>query len=115
MAFKIKKSDHLYIPFNRFGFPLVNKRGDTRVYKNLKTLRRYIAPYGTNGSETPTTKAPANELSTYADIVEFAPVVHARWKHRTCTACRNTYSGKDNPKIGFSFCPFCGAKMDQRD
>lgn len=55
--------------------------------------------------------------------VEAEPVRHGNWKpfdedEYTCSLCGNifvTMDGGHPLSNGFKFCPFCGAKMDERE
>lgn len=69
MAYDVKKTDHLFIPFNRHGVALRDSKNNTRIYKDLKTLEQHNKK--SHGEEAWLTR------SFYVDVVEYAPV--QRW------------------------------------
>ena len=111
MAFDIKKTDHLFVPFNRFGVALRDSKQNTRIYKNRETLDRYCnyrtseQPYETRHND-------------YVEVVEYAPVVHARWdEDHKCTHCgvdavHHDIDGETVVYYPTRCCPHCGERMD---
>ena len=116
MAYDVKKTDHLFIPFSRFGSALRDSKNNTKIYKDIKTLEQH---------NKKSHDEPAWLTSNYyVDVVEYAPVVHGRWVKckdwdydYECSVCEG-YAGEDvdgdHNKLTL-YCPNCGAKMMDGD
>ncbi len=63
-----------------------------------------------------------NDTADLLESLEAEPVRHGHWKpfdedEYTCSVCGNifvTMDGEHPLSNGFKYCPFCGAKMDER-
>lgn len=76
MAYDVKKTDHMYVPFNRFGHALRDSRGNTKIYKDLRTLEQH------NKKDDDKPAWIASDF--YVDFMEYVPVVR----------CEDCASGK---------------------
>lgn len=112
MAVNIKKTDHLFVPFNQFGLPLSDRNSSVRIYKNLKTLQRY-------NQYKPTEMPWEVSAHSYVEVIEYAPLRRAKWLPARdigdccyrCSACGKVidhYLDEDD-----NYCAKCGAKMDK--
>ena len=122
MAFNISKTDHLFVPFNRFGFALRDSKCNTRVYKDLNTLKRY-------NKKLPDGLPVWDSLSgkCYTDYAEYAPVIHGRWVHDHYENCTEQFEIVKCSNCGYTayaiavfvkggnYCPNCGVKMDGKE
>ena len=80
MAYDVKKTDHLFVPFNRFGRGLRDSKGNTKIYKDLKTLKQH------NKKEDDKPAWLASDY--YVDYMEYVPVIRCKdCKHWVCGVC----------------------------
>ena len=134
MATDVKKTDHLFVPFNRFGHSLNDSKLNTKVYKSMKLLEHHNKK--DNGVQ------PWEASDCYSDVIEYVPVVHGRWIHPKgyvvsngflCSECGHEESSRHviNPLPGggckadengnffyppkTNYCPNCGADMRERE
>ena len=113
MAYDVKKTDHLFIPFSRRGLALRDSKNNTKIYKDIKTLKQH-------NKETHSEEAWLTN-QYYADVVEYAPVVHGRWievrGRYVCSVCKSRallHFGGIGQYLS-PFCPECSAKMDKEE
>lgn len=65
MAYDVKKTDHLFVPFNRLGHALRDSKGNTKIYKDLKTLKQH--------NKEDDGKPSMSASDYYVDFMEYAP------------------------------------------
>ena len=109
MAYDVKKTDHLFIPFSRLGSALRDSKNNTKIYKDRKTLEQH---------NRKSHDEPAWLTSGYyVDVVEYAPVVNGHWIDRVavkgeiyCSEC-GTIEKTTDSNYKSPFCPKCGARL----
>ena len=102
LAHRFEKGTHLYFPFKN-GLTVQDSQRKPRYYLTKESLQNNL-----------------NE-SDYSEVVEYAPVVHARWIETgyysssknpiyICSACHKEV--EDRYIKNHESCLHCGAKMD---
>lgn len=71
MAYDVKKTDHLFVPFDRFGHALRDSKGNSKIYKDMRTLEQH----NRKDDGKPAWLA---SLEFYVDFMEYAPVVRCK-------------------------------------
>lgn len=108
MASRLLQGESLFIPF-RDGVSISDSQLKPRMYKTQEAFKKSFPEYylGKDGVE----------------LIEYAPVVHGRWKNGVCPVCGfdiRCLTGENDLEQwvwdeGFNYCPQCGAKMDLED
>ena len=108
MATYIKASDHLFIPFDKFGMAIHDGKGNPKIYKDEDTLKRYCVP-------KPGAQPWEIRQKDYAFIQEYAPVVKAHWIHlSSCDKCSECGYETGKYEDAGRFCKACGALMIEK-
>lgn len=106
MAHRFEKGTHLFFPM-KDGFTVQDSQIKPRYYLTLDALHKNL-----------------KDGRDYSEIVEYAPVVHARWDDDyRCTNCGKAALCEEKPDpyanglnalfyVDSRYCPNCGAKMD---
>lgn len=95
-----------------------------------KTLGEWIRNYWTDALTGGDAGSEFADMIEHAETIDVAPVVHAHWipecpnkrtgkaYRHTCSRCGRTVYDERQVSIdelGYTFCPNCGAKMDEED
>lgn len=113
MAFDIKPTDHLYVPFNRFNRCLNDSKHNARTFKSKEHMERYCRY---DDGSTPVFDDIAHRGYSY--YVEYVPIVHAKavrfedeWMCCKCGKIQHVSSIRINSPLD-TMCKRCNAVLD---